>query len=501
MQIPISKIKLSDDNPRTIYDDLEIQALADSIKTYGLIHPISVKQLEDGYELIAGERRLRAVKKNGFKEISATILNLPDKLLSHIRIIENIQRRDLHPYEEAKHIEKLITNGSLIEDLSGELGKSKRYVYDRLSLLNLCSTALDYFLSGVLNIGHALNLSRLTIDTQEELLRKFTQNDGERDYITVNSRQLKAYIINNITTKLTSANFDKTDPTLNPDNKIACTNCLLRSGYNTNLFHDITDGDICFSTKCFNTKLRKHCERLESEYLGLGFEVVRLTNVMFPGEDLKHDYHFNKTDKGVKDLLSTAKSKGTGRGLSIGIYFNGSSQNLIGQVVQIITEEDKSTPAVQRRDTKEDEEISPDRDGLYGIRLGKAKEAFTNSILKDMAAVIGERPTELLVPNTLRYIGTIIYDNLPEELKDNIRAYYKFNKEDQGSPSEFSNNSKVYSYAKLCEIVLFILTYGGLKGNKDNEVYKELLYDMARSYGVDINELKANIVKQFNVEL
>ncbi len=165
--IDINKIKPNSDQPRKIFDEDKILALSESIKQYGLIQPLVLRKEEDYYIIVAGERRWRASKKAGIKEVPAVIMNLSDKEVLEISLIENIQRQDLNPIEEADAFKKLIEDFDLTqEELSNRLGKSRTAITNTMRLLNLDKRVQEYIIDGVITEGHGRTL--LALDKKDD---------------------------------------------------------------------------------------------------------------------------------------------------------------------------------------------------------------------------------------------------------------------------------------------------------------------------------------------
>ena len=156
-QISVGAIEANPFQPRQVFDNEQLQALAESIKSKGVLQPILLKKLSDGsYQLIAGERRFRASKIAGLTEIPAIILNITEKEQLEIAILENIQRENLNPIEEAESYKRLMQEFSYTqEDLSKILGKSRSHIANMLRLLSLPEKIKNYLSSGQISFGHA----------------------------------------------------------------------------------------------------------------------------------------------------------------------------------------------------------------------------------------------------------------------------------------------------------------------------------------------------------
>ncbi|WP_125154221.1 ParB/RepB/Spo0J family partition protein [Clostridium rectalis] len=164
--IAMNLIKPNSEQPRKNFDEEKIIQLSDSIKQHGLIQPIIVKKEKNIYIIIAGERRFRAAKLAGLSKIPAITMDIDDKQVLEISLIENIQRQDLNPIEEAKAYKKLIDDFKLTqEELSKRIGKSRTAISNCMRLLNLDKRVQDYIIDGVISEGHGRTI--LAIDNED----------------------------------------------------------------------------------------------------------------------------------------------------------------------------------------------------------------------------------------------------------------------------------------------------------------------------------------------
>ena len=160
--------------PRTHFDDASLEGLAESIRSHGIVQPLVVRRRGDGYELIAGERRWRAAKLAGLTRVPVVVKEVPDESLLEIALIENIQREDLNPIEEAQAYKKLIdTVGLTQEALGSRVGRDRSYITNYLRLLRLPDDLQQLVIDGRLSTGHARTILALThVDLQRRLARK-----------------------------------------------------------------------------------------------------------------------------------------------------------------------------------------------------------------------------------------------------------------------------------------------------------------------------------------
>ena len=161
--IDINLIKSNESQPRKSFDDEKIMELAESIKSNGIIQPLILRKDKDEYIIVAGERRWRAAKYIGIKEIPSVIMDLTEKQILEISLIENIQREDLNSIEEAIAYKNLISDFDLTqEQLSKRIGKSRVAITNTMRLLNLSEDVQQYIIEGVISEGHGRALLAIT---------------------------------------------------------------------------------------------------------------------------------------------------------------------------------------------------------------------------------------------------------------------------------------------------------------------------------------------------
>ena len=168
--VKITKVEPNREQPRKNFDEDALQELADSIKQFGLLQPILVQDRKDYYEIIAGERRWRAAKLAGLKEVPVIIRNYSNQEIVEISLIENIQREDLNPIEEALAYKRLLEEFNLKQDEVAErVSKSRTTVTNSMRLLKLCDGVQQMIIDDMLSTGHARAL--IPIEDADEQLR------------------------------------------------------------------------------------------------------------------------------------------------------------------------------------------------------------------------------------------------------------------------------------------------------------------------------------------
>ena len=298
-EIAIGLIRPSPTNPRKSFGALD--ELAASIKEHGLISPVTVRPLPEGmFELVAGERRWRAAKKAKLAALPAIVRELDDKQVLEIQLIENLQRADVHPVEEADGYEALLErHGYDVDGLAAKIGKSASYVYGRLKLGALAPYPREEFLADRLSASIALLIARipdaalqeratrevlgehlenkdagaLDVDAEDPASterRRLAIKDaddlevdgpytlgstGDRAYETqpMSYREAQIHLRRRYMLRLELATFEVADPQLVPSAG-ACTSCPHRTGNQRELFAEVTRDDLCTSPSCYERK-------------------------------------------------------------------------------------------------------------------------------------------------------------------------------------------------------------------------------------------------------
>ena len=173
-EVDIDSIVPGPMQPRTHFDEAALEGLAESIRTHGIVQPLLVRRRDGGYELIAGERRWRAAKLAGVPRVPVVVKEIPDDNLLEIALIENIQRENLNPIEEAQAYKKLIeTVGLTQESLASRVGRDRSYITNYLRLLRLPDDVQQLVKEGRLSTGHARTLLALDqVDLQRRIARQ-----------------------------------------------------------------------------------------------------------------------------------------------------------------------------------------------------------------------------------------------------------------------------------------------------------------------------------------
>ena len=297
------------------FDQAKLEELAASIKAVGVQQPAVIRPYpEDGkYQIVTGERRWRAAKIAGLAALPCVIREFSDSAVLKLQTIENLQREDIHPLDEAEGYRRLI-DGDIIDEpamdvkqLAEEVGKSISYIYQRLKLGDLTDEARQALIENQITPTQAIPIARLQKNQQKETLTYI-----ERSY-NVSVRELSAWIKKAFYLILSSASFKRDDKELYAKAG-PCTTCEKRSGHNPALFDDLGGKDHCLDSKCFNRKLDEMVKRREKELEGEDHHEVYREWKTNPKEKALKAYDWQECKKKDKGAKRTLILDGTDRG-------------------------------------------------------------------------------------------------------------------------------------------------------------------------------------------
>jgi len=262
--LPLVSLTESATNPRRSFDQTALGELAESIKTQGILAPLVVRPVGQHFEIVAGARRYRAAQLAGLETAPVRIVELTDAQALETSIVENLQRRDVHPLDEASGFAALMRLEEpkySVEQIAAKVGKAPAFILARLKLVELVPAVVDAFSQDEIGLGHALLLAKLQPAQQEEALAACYQeqyaNGSKAKRILLPVRHLQQWIEHNILLELASAPFSKEDAALAPEAG-ACLDCCKRTGHNVLLFEGLTHADQCSDPKCYAAKVEAH---------------------------------------------------------------------------------------------------------------------------------------------------------------------------------------------------------------------------------------------------
>jgi len=259
---PLEELRESPFNRRRAWGDLE--ELAASFKELGVLQPLLARPVDDGkgragrLELVFGHRRYRAARMAGLESVPVNVREMTDEQVIEAQAIENLQRANVHPLDEAETYEQLLKIGRTVDQIADRVGKSKAYVYGRLKLLTLGKDIRKAFLEDTLSSTAAFQLARLPVSVQAEAwkeLQRWRRADGE-----VTARSVQDVVERSFLLRLADAPFDRADASLVPKAG-SCKDCPKRTGNQKELFADVKSPDLCTDTACFREKRAAHTKR------------------------------------------------------------------------------------------------------------------------------------------------------------------------------------------------------------------------------------------------
>jgi ParB family transcriptional regulator, chromosome partitioning protein len=304
--VPLTHLVESAANPRRITSKTADAELADSVKKMGVLEPLLVREvlalkpgdLPGRLELIAGHRRLAAARAAGLAEVPVRVLELNEEQALEAAIVENLQRQDVHPLDEAEGFARLIEHHKhAVPDVAARVGKSEAYVYQRLALRRLSPPARKLFVDGLITAAHALQLVKLEPKQQDQVLGSLRPND-EVGYGTAAS--LGRLIREDFFQDLSSAPWKLGDAALVPAAG-PCSTCPKRAGAQPGLFADEkVKGETCLDAVCFDTKMKAHLSAVKAVLkvdagrksvleVSTGHEYPRQKGILYDGQFTRVD--------------------------------------------------------------------------------------------------------------------------------------------------------------------------------------------------------------------
>jgi ParB family chromosome partitioning protein len=251
--VPIDRVEFSPLNYRKYFSEAALQEFADELKHHGIISPLTLRPIATNrYELVVGERRLRAAKLAGLLTIPACVVNFTDEQVIEIQLSENLQRENPHPMDEAKGIGQMQQHGKTIDEIAVRLGRSKQFVYGRLKLLSLTDSFQEMLYAGSITLQDALQIATVSSASQAEFF-----NDRCSDWKKSKNFQLYdlGRYLNQYRYDLKHAPFNTKDKKLAPEVG-ACTTCPSNSATLKTLFPEYAKQAVCSNKECYTNKCK-----------------------------------------------------------------------------------------------------------------------------------------------------------------------------------------------------------------------------------------------------
>lgn len=242
-------------NYRKFFPEQSLNDFAAELKLHGIISPLTIRQMPSGrYELVAGERRLRAATIAGLKQVPVVVKVLTDEEVTEIQLAENLQRENPHPLHEAQAIGQMQQANKSIDEIAARLGKSKAFVYSRIRLLSLNDSFQEMFLSDVINIQEAFSIASLSTESQQDFFETVCSKwKKEKNFLLHNLE----YAIDRFRYDLKEAPFNTKDKKLLPDIG-ACTGCNFNTASLKTLFPEYAKEAVCTNKECYHKKCAAH---------------------------------------------------------------------------------------------------------------------------------------------------------------------------------------------------------------------------------------------------
>lgn len=280
--VPLGQLRESKTNPRRHFDAKGLQELAESIRRQGVLSPLLVRELSEGvagtrteppaYEVVCGARRYRAARLAGVSEVPVRVVVLSDDQVLELQVVENLQREDVHPMDEALGYEALQARGYTGASIAAKVGKSVSYVNARLRFTALGPVARDAFLDGKLSPSVALLVARIPhVDLQARAVKEIVQESPGHEPMTI--FEVRRLLQDDYMRPLKGCQFPTTSPTLVPEAG-PCSTCPKRTGAQRELFDDVDSPDVCTDPKCFRAKQDAWWREESGRHRGSGAMVV-----------------------------------------------------------------------------------------------------------------------------------------------------------------------------------------------------------------------------------
>ncbi|WP_224030289.1 ParB/RepB/Spo0J family partition protein [Paraburkholderia caribensis] len=251
--MPLDSIRPSPTNPRKRFSEAAQAEMIASVRKHGLLQPMLLRPWpgEPGlFELVAGERRHRAASVAGLKDVPVLVRDLSDDEVLHIQIVENLQRKDLHPLEEADGYKVLSDRGHTLEQIADEVSQTKTYVAQRLKLCALNASSRKLFFDEKLTAKTALMIARLPTDLQDKAAKTISSGYGGQPMSVTSASD---YVQREFMLRLDQAPFKTSDAQLVPAAG-ACGPCPKRTGNQSDLFGDVKSKEVCTDPSCYAKK-------------------------------------------------------------------------------------------------------------------------------------------------------------------------------------------------------------------------------------------------------
>jgi ParB/RepB/Spo0J family partition protein len=521
----------------------KLDELAESMRSKGVVSPITVRPTSKymdtavTHELVVGERRWRAAKIAKLALMPAIERELTDQDVLEIQLIENVQRADVHPLEEADGYKDLIDkHGYDVERIVARTGKSESYVYARLKLCALAPVPRKAFLEDKISAEIALLIARIpdaklqAQATKEVLgegdLNEYSRNGiepaaiddaedrGKREYVPLSVREARVFIRRRYMLRLDQAPFEVADTLLLPKAG-ACTTCSYRTGNQRELFSDVPSADVCTNPPCFEAKKKALWDRKAAEASRAGVRVLneRETKNVFdqysptrikrdsayvdPAEDLPYDLNPGSKSKTWKQALGTLKPATV-----LALDGAGVTRELLDKKSAIATLEKAGKLKEIKREAKASKSHnSYDDDRRKREAESKIRHQVARLAFAELAGNAASEAADLILQiDFWRFLARGVLRMLDAEDCRNLCKRRELETKLGGGDAEKALAKIVASATDKPELVALVVEFtaafravGGVWAGKN---YGESFNDAVALLGVDVAALKAGVVKE-----
>jgi ParB/RepB/Spo0J family partition protein len=459
-----------------------LKDLAASIKQDGVLQSILVRphETESGkFRLIAGERRLHASRIAGLTDIPAVIKEVDGSEAFKLQMVENLQRENIHPLNEAEGFKYLLDNDDTMTtaELALKFGKSETYILQRLKLNELVGEGKRDFLANRMSIGHALIIARLTKEDQISAIEHITRYQG--GYGPVNS--LQDYVDRNIINDLAAAPFKMDDAELIPTAG-ACISCPKRSGASKLLFADIKDKDRCIDRNCFFAKCQQFLFNKTKEVIETKPDVALLVDYNSPGEKIAELVQAHNIQP-LKEYNDFSEHNKTGKKVK-GLWISGSDAGKM-QTIYLTKNGSKSELAASESEGAIIAKIQQ--------RVNRGRELDSEKVYAKILECLKTHSTQQkdcnkkLLPDEEVFLWFVILDKAKWDLKLELKKAIGVSKD---SPEKLYDAIKHLSHAKKAFILRRVMLdqYGGLYPDSE---YAFIIKKIAKAYcDIDIKSFE-----------
>lgn len=493
--LPLERIRISPHN-RKRFNEASLQELGESIKQKGVLQPIVVRPIPpEGiveFEIVAGERRFRGSKIAEVPSIPAMVRELSDAQAAEIRSIENTQREDVHPLEEALGYEYLIKHHKYtVQQLADKVDKKKPYIAARLKLVELEPEARKAFFDEKLILSTAMLVARIPVKSlQTKAVKEITQPRWANG-VAMTAREAADHIQRSYMLQLKDAPFKTTDEDLVPKAG-SCTTCPKRTGNQPELFADIESADVCTDPDCFGRKREAWSIVRIAEAEARGKKVIdgKAAAKIFPYQhsSVATGFHDLK-DKNYSDPKSrTWKQLAKAAGIEPVLVKNPHN----GDIVELVRDEDlkphlKELGLVSRNGANPGNAAENEK-----VKKAKAETAFRQRLFSEIrTAAAGKMQREDWIEIAMRMLARVESNDFKR-----LMGILEWDKDmNAWSDRDGRLRKKVSSLSAdaLNDLMRDCALIGEVHASMYSTGKPERLLGVAARYGVDVNAIKAKI--------